>query len=217
MRICAHLKTFYASTKTKTLSQHSKQCKKCLLLITGTELTGWSSSVHFRIRRIFVSTNQPMPDSIPLLEPIKTFFKKIGKDKVGGLSIAFTRKAEVDETFIGNSGSNCLSIVGIDASQLCHYSTCQPMPKGLYTRREHDPEYNTSKPQQNESRNFENMVMSYFQRQRPDCKMRVSTPQQLRKRFIISRQMVFARIVMLCLRLGAASTITVHVRKHDFL
>ena len=39
MRICAHLKTFYAGTTTKTLSQHSKQCKKCLPFITTKELT----------------------------------------------------------------------------------------------------------------------------------------------------------------------------------
>ena len=39
MRICAHLKTFYSGTTTKTLSQHSKQCKKCLLFITRKDLT----------------------------------------------------------------------------------------------------------------------------------------------------------------------------------
>ena len=43
--------------------------------------------------------------------------------------------------------------------------------KELYTRREHDRESNRSKRQQNKSRNFENMVMSYFQRQTPDCKI----------------------------------------------
>ena len=38
-RICAHSKTFCAGTTKKTLSQHSKQCKKCLLFITRKELT----------------------------------------------------------------------------------------------------------------------------------------------------------------------------------
>ena len=37
--ICARLKTFYAGTKTNTLSQHSKQCKKCLFFITRKEMT----------------------------------------------------------------------------------------------------------------------------------------------------------------------------------
>ena len=39
MRICAHLKIFYADTTTKTLSQHSKQGKECLFCITRKELT----------------------------------------------------------------------------------------------------------------------------------------------------------------------------------
>ena len=90
---------------------------------------------------------------------------------VGETSIVFTREAVVDEIFIGDSGKNCKSIVGIDASQLYPYSMCQPMPTGLYTRWEYDTESNRFKPQQNKSRNVENMVMSYFQRQRPDCKI----------------------------------------------
>ena len=45
------------------------------------------------------------------------------------------------------------------------------MPTGLYTRWEYDTESNRFEPQQNKSRNFENMVMSNFQRQRPECKI----------------------------------------------
>ena len=90
---------------------------------------------------------------------------------VGGPSIVCTHKAVVNEIFIRNSGNICKSIVGIDASQLYPYSMCQPMPTGLYTRWEDDEESNRFKPQQNKSRNFENMVMSYFRRQRPDCKI----------------------------------------------
>ena len=48
---------------------------------------------------------------------------------------------------------------------------CQPMPTRLYTRWEYDTESDRFKPQQNKSRNFEDMVMSYFQRKRPDCKI----------------------------------------------
>ena len=90
---------------------------------------------------------------------------------VGDPSIVFTHKAVVDETFIRNSRKNCKPIVGIDASQLYPYSMCQPMPTGLYTQWEYDTESNRFKPQQNKSRTFENMVMSYYQRQRPDCKI----------------------------------------------
>ena len=90
---------------------------------------------------------------------------------VGGPSIVFTRKVVVDETFIHYSRSICKSIVGIHASQFLPYFLCQPMPTGLYTRWENDTESNRFKPQQNKSRNFENMVLSYFLRQRRDCKI----------------------------------------------
>ena len=107
----------------------------------------------------------------PLTETDKDLLQKIRDDMVSGPSIVFTRKALVDETFIRNSKNDCKSIVGIDASQLYPYSMCQPMPTGLYKRWEYDAESNRRKPQQNKSRKFENMVMSYFQRQRPDCKI----------------------------------------------
>ena len=107
----------------------------------------------------------------PFTETDKDLLQKIREDMVGGHSIVFTRKAVVDETFIRNSENVCKSIVGIDASQLYPYSMCQPMPTGLYTRWEYDTESNRFTTQQNKSRNFENMVMSFFQRQRPDCKI----------------------------------------------
>ena len=90
---------------------------------------------------------------------------------VGGLSLVFTRKAVVDETFIWNSRKICKTIVGIDENQLYPYSMCQPMPTGLNTRWEYDTDSNRFEPQQNKSRSFENMVMSCFPRQRPDCKI----------------------------------------------
>ena len=107
----------------------------------------------------------------PFTETDEDLLRKIREEMVGGPSIVFTRKAVVDKTFIRNSGNICKSIAGIDANQLYLYSTCQPMPTRLYTRWEYDTESNRFKPQQNKSRNFENMVMSNFQRQRPDCKI----------------------------------------------
>ena len=38
----------------------------------------------------------------------------------------------------------------------------------------YDTESNRFKPEQNKSRNFEKRVLSYFQRQRPDCKIESS-------------------------------------------
>ena len=90
---------------------------------------------------------------------------------VGGHSIVFTRKAVVYETFIRKSSNFCKSNVGIDASHLYPYSMCQPMPVGLCTRWEYDSEIKGFTACQNKSRSFENMVLSYFQQSRLDCKI----------------------------------------------
>ena len=107
----------------------------------------------------------------PFTENDKDLLEKIREDMVGGPSIVFTRKAVVDETFIRDSTNLCKSIVGIDASQLYPFSMCQEMPTGLYTRWDNDSELGKFKPKQNKTRSFENMVMSYYQRLRPDCKI----------------------------------------------
>ena len=107
----------------------------------------------------------------PSTESDKDLLEKIREDMVGGFSIVFTRKAVVDETFIRKSSNLCKSIVGIDASQLYPYSLSQPMATGLYTRWEYDSETKRFTAHQNKSRSFENMVLSYFQQSRPDCKI----------------------------------------------
>ena len=105
----------------------------------------------------------------PFTEGDKDLLEKIRED-VGGPSILFTRKAVVDETFIRNSANICKSIVGIDPSQLYPYSMCQPMPTGLYTRWDLDSKTSRFTPRQ-KTRSFENIVMSYFQRTRPECEI----------------------------------------------
>ena len=107
----------------------------------------------------------------PLTETDRNLVQKIREETVGGSSIVFTRKAVVNETFFPNSGKIWKSFVGIDANQLYRFSMCQPVPAGLYTWWEYDTKSKRFKPQQNKSRNFENMVMSCFQRQKPDCKI----------------------------------------------
>ena len=107
----------------------------------------------------------------PFTERDRDLSEKIREDAVGGPSIVFTRKADVDETFIRESANICKSIVGIDASQLYPYSMCQPIPTGLFTRWDIDSETGRFTPRQNKTRSLEFMVMSYFQRTRPDCKI----------------------------------------------
>ena len=107
----------------------------------------------------------------PFTEADKDLSEKVREDVVGGPSIVFTRKAVVDETLIRNSADICKSIVGIDASQLYPYSVCQPVPAGLCTRWDFDWELSRFTPRQNKTRSFENVVVLYFQRTRPDCKI----------------------------------------------
>ena len=106
----------------------------------------------------------------PFLQSDKDFLEKIGEDLVGRPSNVPTRKSVVDETFIRKSTNLCKPIVGIDASQLYPYSMCPPMPTGLYTRWEYVSENKRFTARQNKSRSFENMVLSYFQQSRADCK-----------------------------------------------
>ena len=105
----------------------------------------------------------------PFTQGNKDLLEKI-RD-VGGPSIVFTRKAVVNETFIRKSTNLCKSTVGIDASQLYPYSICQPMPTGLFTQWDFDSETSRFMPRQNKTRSFEKMVMSYFQRTRPECEI----------------------------------------------
>ena len=93
----------------------------------------------------------------------KVLLEKIREDMIGGTSFVFTRKTVVDETFIRKSSNLCKSIVGVDASQ--------PMPTGLCTRWEYNSETKRFTARQNKSRSLENMVMSYFQQSRPECKI----------------------------------------------
>ena len=104
-------------------------------------------------------------------ETDKDFYEKIRDDMTGGPSIVFTRKAVVDETFIRNSSNVSKSIVGIDASQLYSFSMCQDMPIGLYTRWEFDTDKQKFTARRNRNRNFENVVMSFYQETRPECKI----------------------------------------------
>ena len=106
----------------------------------------------------------------PFTECEKDLLERIREDMVGGPSIVFTRKAVVDETFIRKSANLCKSIVGKDASQRNPCLMCQPMPTGLYTRWNYVSKSRKLKPRENKTGSYENMVLSYFQQTRPDCR-----------------------------------------------
>ena len=101
----------------------------------------------------------------------KNLLEKTLEHMVGGLSIVYKRRVGVYQTFFWGSTILCKNIVGIDASQLYLSSTCQAMTTGLYKKWELDSESSKTKPRQNKTGSFENMVMSYFQRVKPQCKV----------------------------------------------
>ena len=118
----------------------------------------------------------------------------------GGSSIVFTRKTVAKETYIRKSNNLCKSIVGIDASQLYPYYMCQDMPTGLYTRWDYDEETQKFKARQNRIRAFKNMVMSYFQATRPECKIESYYTTRTQKKMAALVLMVIATIVRLSLK-----------------
>ena len=105
----------------------------------------------------------------PCKETDMDLLQELGEDMVGGPSIVFTRQAVVNETF-NRVSTNCgISIGGVDASQLYLFCMCQAMPTGLHTRWQLGLESGSFRARQNKTRSFEKMVMSYFQRFRPQC------------------------------------------------
>ena len=107
----------------------------------------------------------------PFTEGDKVVLRKVREDVVGGPSFVVTRMAVFDETFVRKSTNLCKSIVGIDASQGYPYSMCQPKPTGFYTRCDLNSETRRFIPRQNKTRSSEKMVMSYFQRTRPESEI----------------------------------------------
>ena len=92
----------------------------------------------------------------------------------GGPSITFTRKATVDQNSIRKSSNVCKTIVGVNASQLYPLSMGHEMPTGFYTRWEYDSEPGQFKARNNRTRNFENMVKSFYQELRRDQSVKLS-------------------------------------------
>ena len=126
--------------------------------------------MHYQTWLIFAFTNLLMQISILSHREIKIYWKNSIRCRWWSIFCFETNQAVVDKSFIRKSTNICKSIVGIDASQLYPYSMCQLLPTGLFSRWDIDSETSRFTPRQNKIRSFENMVMSYFQRTRPDSK-----------------------------------------------
>ena len=136
---------------------------------------------------------------------------------VGGPSIVFTRKAVVDETFNRDSSNFCKSDVRKDATQLYLFIMCQAMPAGLYVTWELDSNSGLFKPRQNKTRSFENMVTSFFQRVRPQCKVESFYTTSTQKKMMHSVLIAFLDTATLCLKPWDANISIAFVKKLIFL
>ena len=153
----------------------------------------------------------------PFKESDKGLLGKIREDMVGDPSIVFTRKAVVDEIFKRKSTSLCKSIVDIDAGQLFSYSMCQPMPTGLYMQWEYDSQTKRFTARQNNSRSFENAVLSYFQQSQPDCKIESNVTTGRQKKIDCFSVDVICYHLKLFLKPWGVTITTVLVEKHVLL
>ena len=146
-------------------------------------------------------------------EKNKDLLEKIREDIVGRASIVFARKVVVNETFFPNSTNWCKSIVGIDATQLYPFSMFQAMPTGMLTGWELDSDFGNLRTRQNKAGSFENMVMSYFQRVWPQCRVENLNTTGKRNKLMHTVLMVFVDTITLCLKPCVAIIFIAQVRK----
>ena len=140
----------------------------------------------------------------PFTEGDKDLLDKIREDFVGASSIAFKRKAVVDETFIRKSTNLCKSIVEIDAGQ-------------LYTSSMNALEYRfrTSRFTPHKTRHVALKIWSFliFNERDLIIKFRASTLPADRRKLTASVLMGFVLIAILCLKQWAAFITFVPVKR----
>ena len=109
----------------------------------------------------------------PFREGDKDLWKKFGKLLlVVHLSFLHAKQLSMKLLFEGLQTYAKLLLGLMPANYIPTRSVnCQPMPTGLHTRWEFDSETSRFKPRQNKTRSFENLVMSYFQRTKPECEI----------------------------------------------
>ena len=154
----------------------------------------------------------------PITGKYKVLLSNIRGNLSGGQSLVVTRKFIVVETHIRKSTNACKSIAVLDASNHYPLSIFQPIPTRFYPRNDFDEDFHKLKKLAlTKSQSFNYMVNPCFQQLKPDCRMRASTPQELRKRLIVSLQMGFVDIAAQCLKQWVVSIITLRFKRHDLL
>ena len=153
----------------------------------------------------------------PFTETEKDLLQKIGENMVGGPTLVFTRKAVVDEISSGIQQKFVNLLLALTQASFTLILCVSPCQQD-YTRDGNMTQIliglNLNKTNPEALRTW----LCHISKDKDlTVKLTVFTPQELSERLIASRHMVFAHIVILCLRLCAAFIITVNNRKHDFL
>ena len=117
------------------------------------------------------NTNLLRQNSIPSRKEMKTFWKKFGKMLLLAHLSFLHGKQLLMKLLFENQKTHANLLLGLTLANYTPYSMCQPMSTGLYTRWDFDSETSRFIPRQNKTRSLENMVMSYFQRTRPECEI----------------------------------------------
>ena len=128
--------------------------------------------VHYKTWPIFVSIVLPLKKFQRFRENNKCLLPKVREEMIGEQSTAITRKAVVKETHSRKSANVYKPIEEMHGSHSYPLSMCQPLTTGRYTRYEFDgADSRKFKALQIKTRRFENLIKSYFQQMRSDCRI----------------------------------------------
>ena len=153
----------------------------------------------------------------PITDADKNMLERNREDVVGGISIIFTRKAVVDETFSHKFTNACKSFVEDDAADYIHIQFVNPCPPvlilvGITIQRHADSQLNKRRPVA-----LKIWSCPIFDGQDQIAKSRDSVQQADKQKLTASVLMVFVLIGTLALRPWAAFITFVCVKKFNRL
>ena len=204
-------KDFFASITINMPFSLLKQCKNWKLFTTTNALVCWNLIVPYQTWPTFFT--QITFNLSHLTEADEGLLKKIREDIVGGPSIVFTRQAVVDETSVWKSTNICKSIVGIEASQLYHYSVFQPISPKITRLGNLIPSQVDSHLDKTGLAVLKRWSCVILKELHQNVKLKASLQQSIRSKLIASVFMGFVLIATLCMKPWVARTTFIFVTK----
>ena len=145
--------------------------QKWLIFSTKKISICWSLVVHYQTWLTFAYTNLPIRNSIISQREIKTSWKKFEKTSLV-VHLSFSHAKQLLMKPLSENLQTCANLLlGLMPGNYTTTGCLTPCPPCHYTRWHIVSETSRFTPRQNKTRSFEKMIMSYFQRTRPDCKI----------------------------------------------